>query len=146
MLTPSNRADRVLPDSGDHAVGRFLDEAEDIRDADAATPEQRALHAHRVEDGELVRDVILPGGRGERGGGVLGVALVHADHHELVREIERVDGAVRPEADLAVDAAGGEEQQREALAAHLVIDAGAIGARDVGHRTSGDNLRSSDGN
>ena len=82
----------ILP-RADDAVRGFLNEAQHVRDTDAAAPQEGPLRADRVEDGELVRDVILPGRCGERRGGALGIALVHADDGELVREIEGIDRA-----------------------------------------------------
>ena len=107
---------------------------DDDRAADAAAHEVRALDAELVEERDSLPRVVGPGDPLDSPAGLARLALVERDTGEVPLEpVEEaqplVDPEGRPVLERAVEAAGGEEQQRRAVAAHLVAGLDPVAGR-----------------
>src|SRR3989449_4380882 len=112
---------------GDHTVRRPLHQLPGKAAADAVAHVEELVDPEVIHQSELVVGECLPGVVDRHGAGglaAIGVALVHRDAAEVVRErLHRVDHRGWPVADAGVQAPTGGDQQREAGARLLIADA-----------------------
>ena len=120
-------ADALAEDGGDDAVRRPLHQLPGKAAADAVAHVEELVDAEVIHQPELVVGEGPPGVVDRHGAGglaAIGVALVHRDAAEVVREcFHGVDHRGRPVADAGVQAPTGGDQQWEAGASLLVADA-----------------------
>src|SRR5262249_13785550 len=120
-------ADALAEDGGDDAVRRPLHQLPGKAAADAVAHVEELVDPEVIHQPELVVGERLPGVVDRHGAGglaTIGVALVHRDAAEVLRELlHRVDHRGRPITDAGVQAPTGGDQQREAGARLLVADA-----------------------
>ena len=119
--------DRLAEDGSHNAVGCPLYQLEGKRAPDAVAHEEELPDAEVIHEPELVVGEGAPGvvDRDRAAGlAAVGVALIHRDAAEVVRELlHRVDHRGRPVADAGVQAPTGGDQQREAGAGFLIANA-----------------------
>jgi hypothetical protein len=113
--------------SRDDALGRLPQQVPDEGAADAEAQHHELRDAQVIHEPEVVVGVGIPRAIDcERAGGLaaIGVAQIRRDHAMLALEfLHWVEGVVREARDRGVQPAAGDDQQREAGADLLIVDA-----------------------